>query len=142
MGLRKFVIVAVLVFAVGFTARLAYEQTIPPAYAEHGSPPQGLDCESYRSQAEAQQALRDDPSDPNVLDEDHDGIACETFDYPAGTPRDEERVPLPRDGRDPDPPPIRRQPPTGGPMFDVFPLMDSGNCPTPLVKRDGACYPR
>lgn len=49
--------------------------------------------DNYRSQAEAQQALRDDPSDPNVLDEDHDGIACETYSYddPA---RDEVPVPL------------------------------------------------
>jgi hypothetical protein len=37
----------------------------------------GLDREDYNSQAEAQAALEQDPSDPNVLDEDNDGQACE-----------------------------------------------------------------
>ena len=43
-----------------------------------------LFCEDFDSQAEAQQHLRDDPSDPDELDEeegDDDGIACETFSY-------------------------------------------------------------
>lgn len=34
-----------------------------------------------------------------------------------------------------------RTPGTGGPKFDVFPLTEDGNCPRPLVKRGGACYP-
>ena len=43
-----------------------------------------LFCEDFDSQAEAQQHLRDDPSDPDELDEEEgedDGIACETFSY-------------------------------------------------------------
>ena len=41
-------------------------------------------CEDFDSQAEAQQHLREDPSDPDELDEEEgedDGIACETFSY-------------------------------------------------------------
>lgn len=51
-----------------------------------------LDCADFGSQAEAQQNLRANPSDPNNLDAEGDGVACETFDYPAGTPRDETPV--------------------------------------------------
>lgn len=46
-------------------------------------------CGDFRSQAEAQAVLRADPSDPNQLDSDRDGIACET--NPA--PKDLNRVP-------------------------------------------------
>src|SRR6266536_1943072 len=35
------------------------------------------DCTDYPSQAAAQKVLRADPSDPNRLDGDNDGIACE-----------------------------------------------------------------
>src|SRR5215210_5243967 len=43
-----------------------------------------LFCEDFDSQAEAQQHLREDPSDPDELDEEEgedDGIACENFSY-------------------------------------------------------------
>ena len=40
-----------------------------------------LDCDDFSSQAEAQQTLRQDPSDPNGLDAEGDGVACETEDY-------------------------------------------------------------
>jgi hypothetical protein len=75
----------VLLFAVGFTARLAYEHTLKPAFAQDEDPEVGLDCEDYDSQADAQAELRRNPSDPYVLDEDDegadDGIACETYPY-------------------------------------------------------------
>lgn len=51
-----------------------------------------LNCADFGSQAEAQQNLRANPSDPNGLDAENDGVACETFDYPEGTPRDETPV--------------------------------------------------
>lgn len=42
-----------------------------------------LDCDDFASQPEAQAVLDADPSDPNNLDGDGDGIACETtFDPP------------------------------------------------------------
>ena len=40
------------------------------------------DCSDYASQAAAQAALRADPSDPNGLDADGDGIACESNPAP------------------------------------------------------------
>jgi len=35
------------------------------------------DCSDFDSQPEAQEVLEDDPSDPNGLDGDYDGVACE-----------------------------------------------------------------
>ena len=40
-----------------------------------------LDCADFSSQEEAQAAYRTDRSDPNGLDADDDGEACEDFDY-------------------------------------------------------------
>lgn len=40
-----------------------------------------LNCKDFSSQAEAQQELANDPSDPHNLDADDDGQACEAFDY-------------------------------------------------------------
>ncbi len=37
----------------------------------------GMDCADFATQAEAQAALAADPSDPNHLDADGDGVACE-----------------------------------------------------------------
>lgn len=54
-------------------------------------PPAGdLNCTDFRSQAEAQAALRADPSDPWDLDRDRDGLACET------RPGPKDVVPVPR----------------------------------------------
>src|SRR5215204_727189 len=39
-----------------------------------------LDCEDFASQADAQAAYREDPSDPADNDADDDGIACELYD--------------------------------------------------------------
>jgi hypothetical protein len=36
-----------------------------------------LDCASFATQEEAQRVLRQDPNDPNYLDGDGDGVACE-----------------------------------------------------------------
>ena len=36
-----------------------------------------LDCASFATQEEAQRVLKQDPSDPNYLDGDGDGVACE-----------------------------------------------------------------
>ena len=53
-------------------------------YDEPETPTQGdLDCADFASQAEAQTVLDADPTDPNGLDADNDGIACEeTFSAP------------------------------------------------------------
>ena len=44
-----------------------------------------FDCAAFGSQAGAQQELDSDPNDPNNLDADDDGDACETFDYGSGS---------------------------------------------------------
>jgi hypothetical protein len=87
MGTRMFILAALLALVVGVTGRITYERvvsTATPEYAQDEDPTVGRDCDDFRSQAEAQAALREDPSDPDVLDEDEgpdDGIACETTDY-------------------------------------------------------------
>ncbi len=47
-------------------------------------------CGDFASQAQAQAVLRADPKDPNRLDTDRDGIACEGNRAPF------DRVPVPR----------------------------------------------
>lgn len=42
-----------------------------------------LNCDDFPSQADAQVVLDGNPSDPNGLDADGDGQACEEFTYPA-----------------------------------------------------------
>jgi len=42
-----------------------------------------LDCANFPNQAAAQANLVANPSDPNGLDRDNDGQACEDFDYAA-----------------------------------------------------------
>ena len=39
------------------------------------------DCADFASQADAQAALEADPTDPEMLDADHDGVACEDHAY-------------------------------------------------------------
>ena len=51
------------------------QQTFDPsAYLGQGD---AYNCADFTSQAQAQAVLRADPSDPNRLDADKDGIACE-----------------------------------------------------------------
>lgn len=77
-------------------------QPAPPAApAPAAPPPSGFDpgayvklgdafnCSDFKSQADAQAVLRAAPSDPNQLDTDRDGIACEN--NPA--PKDLRKVP-------------------------------------------------
>lgn len=40
-----------------------------------------LDCKDFSSQAAAQANLNANPSDPNGLDANHNGVACEDFTY-------------------------------------------------------------
>jgi hypothetical protein len=64
---------------------------LPPGFDPNLYLGQGnaYDCDDLASQAEAQAILRADPTDPNVIDQDRDGLACES--NPA--PRDTRRVP-------------------------------------------------
>ncbi|HZO25613.1 MAG TPA: hypothetical protein VFH48_06415 [Chloroflexota bacterium] len=57
-----------------------YVTTAPPwspfTYIGQGD---AFNCETFQSQAQAQAVLRADPTDPNNLDTDFDGIACEDY---------------------------------------------------------------
>jgi hypothetical protein len=88
-----FVALAIFVFVTGVGLRFAWEY-IPLAQAQDEA-----DCADYNSQEEAQQDLRNNPSDPFGLDgppgeafEGEEGVACEVYEYPAGSPRDETPV--------------------------------------------------
>ena len=64
------------------------QQTFDPsAYLGQGD---AYNCADFATQARAQAVLRADPSDPNRLDADRDGIACER----SPAPRD--LAPVPR----------------------------------------------
>jgi hypothetical protein len=65
------VLAVLLLGATAFAARMAWEFT-PDAFAQDD-----LDCADFATQEEAQAALDADPSVPNGLDADSDGIACE-----------------------------------------------------------------
>ena len=91
-------ITLVLLTVALFSLRVAWEH-IPLAVAQDES-----DCADYTSQAEAQQDLRNNPSDPFGLDgppgepsEGEPGVACEEYEYPEGSPRDEGPVSLESD---------------------------------------------
>jgi hypothetical protein len=49
----------------------------PPAWAQDDD----LNCADFPSQAAAQREYEKDRSDPNNLDADNDGQACDDFDY-------------------------------------------------------------
>ncbi|MFF0162620.1 excalibur calcium-binding protein [Streptomyces sp. NPDC005263] len=55
---------------------IALAAIVPSADTAHA---QDLDCPDFTFQEEAQAVLNTDPSDPNRLDEDDDGIACEAL---------------------------------------------------------------
>ena len=45
-----------------------------------------LNCKDFPSQGAAQANLMQNPSDPNRLDANNNGVACEDYPYAAGTP--------------------------------------------------------
>lgn len=59
----------------------ATTRTAPDTSDESSTSTRDRDCADFDSQAEAQAVLDDDPSDPERLDADDDGIACESFGY-------------------------------------------------------------
>lgn len=58
------------------------------AWAGAASAADLLNCSDFPSQAAAQANLRSNPSDPNHLDADNNGIACQVSPYPAGSATD------------------------------------------------------
>ena len=109
-----------VVLAFGFGLRVAWE-SMPSAQAQNT-----LNCPNFQFQEDAQAVLDADPSDPNGLDRDKDGVACQNLPHRGFTP------PSPRGG------PILN---SGGPEAGPVPLMPSGSCPKEFPVRQGAaCY--
>jgi Excalibur calcium-binding domain len=63
------------------TASSATTWTATDTSHESSTSTRDRDCADFDTQAEAQAVLDDDPSDPERLDADDDGIACESFGY-------------------------------------------------------------
>ena len=132
--------VMVLVFALGFTARLAYEQTLKPAFAQEDL----YDCEDFSTQEEAQAIYDQDTSDPYGLDGPRgegftgvQGLACE--ELPSAS--DNATAPPRRDGNDDN----RREPmpESGGLPGGALPVKPDGSCPAKFpVKHNNICLPR
>ncbi len=150
-GKQKYLYARMLV--TGFVGRITYERvvnTTTPAYAQQNDDPcQGSDCEDFNSQVEAQAELDADPTDPNVLDEDNDGDACETFDYgDTGTTDDDsgngafQQQYENDDGSDVDR--LRRNRDlmeSGGPTHGPVSTLPDGSClPEYPIKRNSFCY--
>jgi len=74
---------AALLLALAFPAA-GLAQEAPPTFdpAPYVGNGDAYNCGDFASQADAQAVLRADPADPNRLDADRDGIACETRPAP------------------------------------------------------------
>ncbi len=144
-----------LVLASGFTLRAAWEfmevslpisATSSLAVAQESD----LDCSDFSTQAEAQAEYDRDTSDPNRLDADDDGEACETFDYGgSGGNNDDGGDNAAQDQYADDETPTPTQPNpgnddlmnAGGPQDGPVPVMPSGACPAEYpVQKDQSCY--
>ncbi len=136
----------ILIFAAAFASRGVWEEfstgdtaSVRTAFAQEDS---DLDCADFVTQQEAQQVYDADPSDPNRLDADDDGIPCEeneddgtddgaTSDqYESGSGE----ITKPAPNRD-------NLLEAGGPQSGPAPLMPGGGCPEEFpVERDNACW--
>src|SRR5215207_3666173 len=77
MQRRSLMILAILMFASTFACI--------SLYADKAAAQTDLNCSSFATQEEAQAELNRDPSNPNNLDADNDGIACEELSSGTGT---------------------------------------------------------
>jgi hypothetical protein len=147
-----------LVLVAGFVLRSTYEQIIYPSKPAVAQADQ-YDCASFGSQASAQVELDSDPSDPNNLDSDGNGIACDNYPYgtsssaaastpaPSILPPDTPSAsasPTSNSSASPRPKPpqeSRNLFASGGPTNGPVPLMADGGCPAEFpAKRNGLCH--
>jgi hypothetical protein len=152
-----------LVLVAGFVLRGTYEQIIYPSKPAVAQADQ-YDCASFGSQESAQVELDSDPSDPNNLDSDGNGIACDDYPYgtsgsvaastpapstpaPSSAPPDEPSAsasPTSNSSASPKPRPPQKDRSlfaSGGPTNGPVPLMADGGCPAEFpVKRNGLCH--
>jgi hypothetical protein len=83
--------------AVGGLAIGATALTMPAAFASGSA---DLDCSDFGTQAAAQAELDADPSDPNRLDQDNDGVACESLPAGGSAEAGDGAAPMPAGGVD------------------------------------------
>ncbi|HEX5848955.1 MAG TPA: hypothetical protein VFY59_07130 [Rubrobacter sp.] len=145
-----------LVLLVGLVSRVTYEQLIHPEEPALAQSSQD-DCSSFDSQQSAQAALERDPSDPDDLDADGNGSACDDYDY--STTSNTQSSPLPSsaspgssstsDSSTSSPSPSSGSRPqgdrtlldAGGPTSGPVPLMPGGTCPPEFpTKQQDLCY--
>jgi hypothetical protein len=155
-----------LVLLAGLVSRVTYEQLVHPSKPAAAQADQ-YDCASFGSQDSAQAELERDPSDPNDLDPDGNGRACDDYDYgssstsiaPSSSPSSSSASPSsapssssspssvstgdPSSSTSPSPKPQgdRNLFNSGGPTSGPVPLMPNGACPPEFpVKHNGLCY--
>jgi hypothetical protein len=147
-----------LVLVAGFVLRGTYEQIIYPSKSAMAQADQ-YDCASFGSQESAQVQLDSDPSDPNNLDSDGNGIACDDYPYgtsgsvaastpaPSSAPAVEPSAsasPSGSSSASPKPKPPQKSHDlfaSGGPTNGPVPLMADGGCPEEFPeKRNGLCH--
>src|ERR671911_641308 len=143
-----------LVLVAGFVLRGTYEQIVYPGKPAKAQADQ-YDCASFGSQQSAQVELDRDPSDPNNLDSDGNGIACDNYPYgtSGSTPAPSSAPPVEPSASaslssnasaSPKPkPPLKSRNlfASGGPTNGPVPLMADGGCPAEFpAKRNGLCH--
>ena len=154
----KLVVVA-LVLVAGFVLRATYEQLVYPVKPAAAQADQ-YDCASFGSQEAAQATLDSDPSDPNNLDSDGNGRACDDYPYGTGgsvaassvTPstaapssaspgRPSSSGASSKASAAPRPQKTHNLFASGGPTNGPVPLMADGGCPVEFpVKHNGLCH--
>ncbi|QIN82792.1 hypothetical protein GBA63_09115 [Rubrobacter tropicus] len=147
----------VLVFALGFSGRIAFENVKNPepviAAAQAQESDDLYDCANFATQEEAQAVYDQDTTDPYGLDGQpgtaftgEQGVACEELPS-SGT--DDDNTSATGDQYDNDDGSTRNPRrdndlmKSGGPAHGPAPFMPDGSCPKeyPVVKADG-CYTR
>jgi hypothetical protein len=148
-----------LVLLAGLVSRVTYEQLIHPRERAAAQSNQ-YNCASFGSQQSAQAELERDPSDPNDLDSDGNGRACDDYDYSASTTNNTisstttQRSPSPSTtspsttspsspspSSKPRPQGDRNLLNAGGPTNGPAPLMLDGTCPPEFpTKHNNLCY--
>ena len=139
-----------LVLVAGLVSRITYEQLIHPTTpAEAQANQRG--CSSFRSQVDAQAALERDPSDPNGLDADGNGLACDDNVFSTNTANNlssSSASPSSTSSSSPSPSSASPRPrktndllKSGGPTNGPVPLMPDGGCPAEFpAKHEKLCY--
>ncbi len=116
--MRLFVASAFVAFLVLFVLLLVGQTS-------HVSAIDDQNCSDFSTQAAAQAHLRADPSDPDHLDTDHDGIACESNSCPCDLTPVDQATPTHTPTNAP------TQTPTHTPTHT--PIQTQTHCPTPTV---------